>query len=63
MHVSAKDKATGKENTIKIKANSGLSEAEIQAMVKDAEAHADDDRKQCSRSSRRATRSTRWCTA
>jgi len=46
LHVSAKDKATGKENTIKIKASSGLSEAEIQAMVKDAETHADDDRKQ-----------------
>src|SRR5512139_2530496 len=46
MHVSAKDKATGKENKITIKASSGLSEAEIQAMVKDAEAHADDDRKQ-----------------
>jgi molecular chaperone DnaK len=46
LHVSAKDKATGKENTIKIKASSGLSEAEIQKMVKDAEAHAEDDRKQ-----------------
>ncbi len=46
LHVSAKDKATGKESTIKIKASSGLSEAEIQSMVKDAEAHADDDRKQ-----------------
>ena len=46
LHVSAKDKATGKENTIKIKANSGLSEAEIQKMVKDAEAHAEDDRRQ-----------------
>jgi molecular chaperone DnaK len=45
LHVSAKDKATGKENKITIKANSGLSEAEIQAMVKDAEAHAEDDRK------------------
>jgi molecular chaperone DnaK len=45
MHVSAKDKATGKENKITIKANSGLSEAEIQSMVKDAEAHAEDDRK------------------
>ena len=45
MHVSAKDKATQKENKITIKANSGLSEAEIQAMVKDAEAHAEDDRK------------------
>ncbi len=43
LHVSAKDKATGKENTIKIKASSGLSEAEIQKMVKDAEEHAEDD--------------------
>ena len=45
LHVSAKDKATGKENKIKIQASSGLSEAEIQQMVQDAEAHADDDRK------------------
>jgi molecular chaperone DnaK len=45
LHVSAKDKATGKENKITIKANSGLSEAEIEKMVKDAEAHAEDDRK------------------
>src|SRR4051812_29612214 len=45
LHVSAKDKATGKENKITIKASSGLSEAEIQNMVKDAEAHADEDRK------------------
>jgi len=45
LHVSAKDKATGKENKITIKANSGLSEDEVQRMVKDAEAHADDDRK------------------
>ncbi len=45
LHVSAKDKATGKENKITIKANSGLAEDEIEAMVKDAEAHADDDRK------------------
>ena len=45
MHVHAKDKATGKENKITIKANSGLSENEIQAMVKDAESHAEDDRK------------------
>jgi molecular chaperone DnaK len=43
--VSAKDKATGKENKITIKANSGLNEDEIQRMVKDAEAHAADDRK------------------
>jgi molecular chaperone DnaK len=46
LHVSAKDKATGKENKITIKANSGLNEAEIQRMVKDAEAHAADDKKQ-----------------
>src|SRR4051812_25412083 len=45
LHVNAKDKATGKENKITIKANSGLSEAEIQAMVKDAESHADEDKK------------------
>jgi molecular chaperone DnaK len=45
LHVSAKDKATGKENKITIKASSGLSEAEIQRMVKDAETHADEDRK------------------
>src|SRR6185295_14163597 len=45
LHVSAKDKATSKENKITIKANSGLSETEIQRMVKDAEAHADEDRK------------------
>jgi molecular chaperone DnaK len=45
LHVSAKDKATGKENKIKIQASSGLSEAEIQRMVQDAEAHADEDKK------------------
>jgi molecular chaperone DnaK len=45
LHVSAKDKATGKENKIKIQANSGLKEDEIKRMVKDAEEHADDDRK------------------
>ena len=45
LHVGAKDKGTGKENKITIKANSGLSEAEIQAMVKDAELHAEDDKK------------------
>ena len=46
LHVSAKDKATGKESKITIKASSGLSEDEIQRMVKDAESHADEDRKQ-----------------
>ncbi len=45
LHVSAKDKATGKENKIKIQANSGLNEDEIQRMVKDAEAHAEEDKK------------------
>jgi len=45
LHVSAKDKATGKENKITIKANSGLSEEEIAKMVADAEANAADDKK------------------
>ena len=45
LHVGAKDKGTGKENKITIKANSGLSEAEIQQMVKDAEMHSADDKK------------------
>jgi molecular chaperone DnaK len=45
MHVNAKDKATGKENKIVIKSSSGLSDDEIDRMVKDAEAHADEDRK------------------
>ncbi|MCL4690429.1 MAG: molecular chaperone DnaK [Burkholderiales bacterium] len=46
LHVSARDKATGKESKITIKASSGLTEDEIQRMVKDAESHADEDRKQ-----------------
>jgi molecular chaperone DnaK len=45
LHVGAKDKATGKENRITIKANSGLSEDEIQRMVKDAEANAEEDKR------------------
>jgi molecular chaperone DnaK len=45
LHVTAKDKATGKENKITIKANSGLNEAEIEKMVKDAEANAAEDKK------------------
>src|SRR5256885_2608836 len=45
LHVSAKDKATGKENKITIKANSGLTEAEIQKMVRDAEANAEEDKR------------------
>src|SRR5215510_5730759 len=45
MHVGAKDKATGKEQKIAIKASSGLSEEEIKRMVSDAEAHAEEDKK------------------
>src|SRR3546814_7712954 len=45
LHVTAKDKAAGKEQSIRITANSGLSDDEIQKMVKDAEAHAEDDKK------------------
>jgi len=45
LNVSAKDKATGKQQSIVIKASSGLSDDEIQRMVKDAEAHAEEDRK------------------
>ncbi|MBI5750803.1 MAG: Hsp70 family protein, partial [Hydrogenophilales bacterium] len=46
LHVSAKDKASGKEAKITIKANSGLSDEEIQKMVRDGEAHAEEDKKQ-----------------
>lgn len=45
LHVSAKDKATGKAQSIKIQASSGLSEAEVEKMVKDAEVHAAEDKK------------------
>ncbi len=45
LNVSAKDKATGKEQSIVIKASSGLSDDEVEKMIKDAEAHADEDRK------------------
>jgi molecular chaperone DnaK len=45
LNVSAKDKATGKEQSIVIKASSGLSDEEVEQMVKDAEAHAEEDRK------------------
>ena len=45
VHVSAKDKGTGKENTITIPEGSGLSKEEIDRMIKDAEAHAEEDRK------------------
>ena len=45
VHVSAKDKATGKEQQIRIQASGGLDDAEIDKMVKDAEAHAEEDKK------------------
>jgi molecular chaperone DnaK len=45
LNVSAKDKATGKSQSIVVKANSGLSEDEIKKMIKDAEAHAEEDKK------------------
>ncbi len=45
LNVSAKDKATGKEQSIVIKASSGLSEEEVEKMIKDAEAHAEEDKK------------------
>ena len=45
LNVSAKDKATGKEQSIIIKASSGLSDDEVDRMIKDAEAHAEEDRK------------------
>jgi len=45
LHVGAKDKATGKENKVTIKANSGLTEEEIQRMVRDAEANAEEDKR------------------
>ncbi|MFQ6021275.1 MAG: molecular chaperone DnaK [Acidiferrobacterales bacterium] len=45
LHVSAKDKATGKENKIVIKSSSGLGDEEIDRMIKDAEAHAEEDKK------------------
>jgi len=46
LNVSAKDLGTGKEQKIEIKAGSGLSEQEVESMVKDAESHADEDRRQ-----------------
>ena len=45
VHVTAKDKATAKEQSIRIQANGGLSDADIDKMVKDAQAHADEDKK------------------
>ncbi|VDY44507.1 DnaK protein [Salmonella enterica subsp. arizonae] len=62
LHVSAKDKNSGKEQKITIKASSGLNEEEIQKMVRDAEANAESDRKLKSWF-RPATRATICCTA
>ncbi|MGZ8408666.1 MAG: molecular chaperone DnaK [Hyphomicrobium sp.] len=45
VHVSAKDKATGKEQSVRIQASGGLSDAEVERMVKDAEAHATEDKR------------------
>ncbi len=45
VHVSAKDKATGKEQSVEIQASSGLSDAEIEQMIKDAESHVEEDKK------------------
>ena len=61
LNVSAKDKQTGREQSIVIKASSGLSEAEIEQMVKDAESHAADD-KEFQKRSRPATKATPWPT-
>ena len=44
VHVSAKDKATGKEQSVRIEASGGLTDSEIETMVKDAEAHASEDK-------------------
>jgi molecular chaperone DnaK len=46
MHVTAKDKGTGKENKITIKSNSGLSDAEVERMISEAEANAESDKQQ-----------------
>jgi molecular chaperone DnaK len=61
LHVGAKDKGTGKENKITIKANSGLSEAEIEKMVKDAEANAAEDKKKLELVQAR-NQADAWCT-
>jgi molecular chaperone DnaK len=53
VHVSAKDKATGKEQKIKIEASSGLSENEIESMVKDAELHQEEDQQKREKVERR----------
>ena len=62
LHVSAKDKATGKENKITIKANSGLTEDEIQQMVKDAELNAADDKQEARTGAGPQPGRRAWCT-
>ena len=62
LNVSAKDKATGKEQSIIIKASSGLSDEEIEQMVRDAEAHSEEDKKFEERKSC-VIRPTAWCMA
>ena len=57
LHVSAKDKATGKENKIKIQASSACPEEEVQRMVQDAELHAEEDKRRTN-SPKRATSAT-----
>ncbi len=63
LHVGAKDKGTGKENKITIKANSGLSEDEIQKMVKDAELNAAEDKKKVELVAGPQPGRSAWCTA
>ena len=62
LHVSAKDKATGKEQKIRIEASSGLSDTEIDQMVKAAEQHADEDKAAARADRGSATSSTAWST-
>ena len=62
LHVSAKDKATGKEQKIRIEASSGLSDAEIDQMVKAAEQHAQEDKERREADRGRGTSSTAWST-
>ncbi len=62
LHVSAKDLGTGKEQKITITASSGLTKDEIEKMVKDAEAHADEDAKKREAVETRRTTPKRWST-
>ena len=60
VNVSAKDKATGKEQQIRIQASGGLSEADIQKMVKEAEAHAEEDKQPAATLSKRRNQADSW---